>query len=73
LALCLSLSLSHAAPLPPHRVLLLPPLLLRTHTCMQAVIPRASFLKDVAFYLLSLVIIAYMLGDGKVSDSWQRV
>jgi sodium/potassium/calcium exchanger 6 len=32
----------------------------------QAVIQRLSFLKDVCFYLLSLLVIAYMLADGKV-------
>lgn len=34
----------------------------------QAVIQRTAFLKDVCFYLFSLIIIAFMLADGKVCD-----
>jgi hypothetical protein len=36
---------------------------------LQAVIQRWAFLKDVGFYLGSLVVVAFMLADGKVCVS----
>lgn len=36
--------------------------------CVQAVIQKGSFLKDVCFYLASLIIIAFMLADGQVGQ-----